>query len=57
VIELTDIRVPCRNLNKLHPELLATIKGHSGWVAKVVTAGAVKPGDGIEMIDGEESEP
>lgn len=48
VIELTEIREPCRNLNKLHPELLRQMKGRSGWVAKVVTAGRVKPGDAIE---------
>lgn len=51
VVELTDVRVPCRNLNKWHPELLETIKGRSGWVAKVVTEGHVKPGDVIEQIE------
>jgi len=49
VIELTDIREPCRNLNKLHPELLQRMKGRSGWVAKVVTPGTVKTGDTIEQ--------
>ncbi len=47
VIELTAIREPCRNLNKIHPELLKTIQGHSGWVAKVVTEGTVQPADPI----------
>lgn len=50
VIELTDIRVPCSNLNKWHPDLLEMIKGRSGWVAKVVTEGDVKPGDLIEKL-------
>lgn len=50
VIELTDIRVPCSNLNKWHPDLLKMIKGRSGWVAKVVTEGDVKPGDEIEKL-------
>ncbi len=51
VIELTEIREPCRNLNKLHPELLNRMKGRSGWVAKVVTPGNVKPGDAIEQVE------
>src|ERR1700677_1196898 len=36
VIEITDVRVPCKNLNRWHPKLGAVIKGHSGWVAKVI---------------------
>jgi MOSC domain-containing protein YiiM len=47
LIEITDVRVPCRNLNKLHPKLLETMKGHSGWVAKVVEEAVVQPGDAI----------
>jgi MOSC domain-containing protein YiiM len=49
-IELTDIRVPCRNLNKWDPRLLEMIKGRSGWVARVVVEGDVKPGDAIELL-------
>ena len=50
VIELTDIRVPCTNLNKWHPNLLQMIQGRSGWVAKVVEEGDVKPGDAVQLI-------
>ena len=53
VIELTDIRVPCGNLNKWDPNLLQMIKGRSGWVAKVVEEGNVKPGDEIELLTGQ----
>jgi MOSC domain-containing protein YiiM len=45
VIELTDIRVPCKNLNQWDPQLLKVIQGHSGWMAKVITEGEVFPGD------------
>jgi len=48
LIEITDVRVPCRNLNQWDPRLLDTIQGHSGWMAKVVEEGTVKPGDTIE---------
>jgi MOSC domain-containing protein YiiM len=47
VIELTDIRVPCKNLNQWDPKLLKVIQGHSGWMAKVITEGDVFPGDTI----------
>jgi MOSC domain-containing protein YiiM len=50
LVELTDIRVPCRNLNQWDPNLLKTIKGHSGWVAKVIEEAVVEPGDAIEVI-------
>jgi MOSC domain-containing protein YiiM len=52
LIEITNVRTPCRNLNQWHPNLLNTMKGHSGWVAKVVTEGFVKPGDAIELRRG-----
>ena len=50
LIELTDVRVPCRNLNQWHPDLLKTIKGHSGWVARVIEEAVVEPGDAIEVV-------
>jgi MOSC domain-containing protein YiiM len=50
LIELTDVRVPCRNLNQWHPKLMMIIKGRSGWVAKVIEEAAVQPGDEIEIF-------
>lgn len=50
VIELTDIRVPCRNLNRFHPDLMRAITGRSGWVAKVIEEAAVSPGDAVEVV-------
>ncbi len=51
VIEITDVRVPCSQLKKWDPELPELIIGRSGWVAKVVTEGVVKPGDGVEVLE------
>ena len=50
VIEITGVRVPCRNLKKWDADLPELIVGNSGWVAKVVAAGMVSPGDAIEKI-------
>ena len=47
---MTDVRIPCGQLNGLHPELLKTVHGHSGWVAKVVQEAIVKPGDAVEVV-------
>jgi MOSC domain-containing protein YiiM len=50
IIELTDIRVPCNQLKKWDADLPELIVGRSGWVAKVVQKGVVKPGDVIETL-------
>jgi MOSC domain-containing protein YiiM len=50
VIELTDVRVPCNNLKKWDVDLPELIVGRSGWVAKVVAEGTVRPGDAIEVL-------
>src|SRR3712207_9279925 len=50
VIELTDVRVPCRQLKMWDPELPELIVGRSGWVARVVAEGMVKEGDRIEIV-------
>jgi MOSC domain-containing protein YiiM len=53
LIEITDVRIPCRNLNQWHERLLDVIKGHSGWMAKVIQEGIVRQGDPIELIKAE----
>jgi MOSC domain-containing protein YiiM len=47
VIQLCSIRVPCRQLNMWHPDLLQIIEGHTGWLARVIVSGMVRPGDVI----------
>jgi MOSC domain-containing protein YiiM len=49
VIQITDVRVPCRNLNQWDPRLLKVINGHSGWVARVLQPGTVHPGDPVQL--------
>ena len=50
LIEITDVRVPCRTLKKWSEKLPQAIVGRSGWVAKVVEEAVVKPGDEIHVI-------
>jgi MOSC domain-containing protein YiiM len=49
VIEITDVRVPCRQLRMWDPDLPELIVGRSGWVARVVADGLVKAGDAVEV--------
>ena len=51
VIELTDVREPCRQLKKWGERFPKLIVGRSGWMAKVVTEGEVKAGDAIELLE------
>lgn len=50
VIEITDVRIPCSQLKKWDAELPELIVGRSGWVARVVSEGAVQPGASIEVL-------
>lgn len=50
VIEITDVRVPCRNLNQWHPDLLYRITGRSGWLARVIEEGSVRQGDFVALL-------
>ena len=51
VIEITKVRVPCRSLKKWDARMPKLIAGRSGWMAKVVTEGEVRPGDGIVVLE------
>lgn len=46
-IEITKVRFPCKQLNVWHPDLQKIIAGRSGWMARVLKEGVVRPGDGI----------
>jgi MOSC domain-containing protein YiiM len=50
VVEITDVRVPCRQLKQWDVDLPELIVGYSGWVAKVVGEGVVKPGDTVVRL-------
>lgn len=50
VIEITVVRIPCGQLRMWDATLPEAIVGHSGWLAKVVREGMVRPGDAIEKL-------
>lgn len=50
VVEITGVRVPCHQLKMWDVDLPELIVGRSGWVAKVVSEGAVKSGDPIAVL-------
>jgi MOSC domain-containing protein YiiM len=50
VIEITNVRDPCKNLLQWDPRLLKAIMGRSGWVAKVIEEAIVRPGDTVELL-------
>ena len=50
VIEITDVRIPCNQLKKWDARMPKLIVGRSGWMAKVIEEGVVKPGDRIEVV-------
>lgn len=50
LIEVTEVRVPCRSLDKWDKRLMKLMKGRSGWLAKVVEEGEVRPGDEITVV-------
>lgn len=50
-IQITGVRIPCRNLTRWHPSLHKIVQGRSGWVARVIESGDVKPGDAIEVLE------
>jgi len=49
VVEITKVRIPCSQLKKWDTDLPELIVGRSGWMAKVVKEGTVRPGDEISV--------
>jgi len=49
-IEITKVREPCSQLRKWDQDLPELIVGHSGWMAKVIEEGEVKPGDTVAIL-------
>ena len=49
-IEITKVRIPCASLKKWDADLPELMVGFSGWVAKVVNEGIVRPGDDIQTL-------
>lgn len=52
MLELTEVRKPCHQLNEIHPGLLDAVQSgptrpNAGMLARVVRGGAVRPGDPV----------
>ncbi len=50
-IGITKVRIPCASLKKWDADLPELMVGFSGWVAKVLTEGIVRPGDKIQALE------
>lgn len=50
ILELTDVRSPCRTLKAIDPRFPDIMLGRSGYLARVHAHGHVAPGDSIERI-------
>ena len=44
VIEIYDVRAPCKTLKSVDPRFPDLLLGRSGWVCRVVTPGVLRPG-------------
>lgn len=52
-LELTEPRKPCFQLDPLHDDMQAGAKGRSGFLARVLANGNVKPGQKIRVLANE----
>jgi len=50
LIEITKVRIPCKKLNGVHPDLLERIVGRSGWMCRVIEESVVRQGDAITVL-------
>jgi len=55
LLELTEVRIPCSQLNEMHPDLLnavtpevdGQVRRNAGMMACIITGGWVRPGDPV----------
>jgi len=47
VVELFDVRAPCKTLKSIDPRFPDLLLGRSGWVCRVIEGGALRPGMAI----------
>ncbi|MGE5610854.1 MAG: MOSC domain-containing protein [Bacillota bacterium] len=50
VIEITEPRTPCAKLKRWREDLKELLVGRAGWLAKVISEGTVRAGDGVEVV-------
>jgi MOSC domain-containing protein YiiM len=51
VLELFDVRAPCRTLSSLDPRFPDLMLGRSGWVCRVIRGGTLEPGMPVVLAD------
>ena len=51
VIELFDVRAPCKTLKAVDRRFPDLMLGRSGWVCRVIKGGLLRPGAPIERIE------
>jgi MOSC domain-containing protein YiiM len=58
VLEMTEIRNPCYQLNEMHPRLLKAVETsgtgpdprNAGMLARILTSGWARPGDAVTVL-------
>ena len=50
ILELFDVRAPCRVLQSLDPRFPDLMQGRSGWVCRVIQGGMVEPGMSVDRM-------
>ena len=55
VVEIHDVRAPCKTLKAVDARFPDLMLGRSGWVCRVVTGGTLRPGTSIERLGSEPS--
>lgn len=50
VLEISDVRAPCKTLRGIDPRFPDLMLGRSGWLARVVQGGEVRPGDSVRHL-------
>jgi MOSC domain-containing protein YiiM len=51
LVELTEMRAPCRKLNPYGAGIQKRIQGESGFYAAVLKNGLIRAGDTIQLVD------
>jgi MOSC domain-containing protein YiiM len=51
LIELTELRAPCRKLDPFGAGIQKRIRGVAGFYAAVLQGGRIQPGDTIQLVD------
>ena len=50
VVEIHDVRAPCRTLKSVDARFPELMVGRSGWVCRVLTPGTLRPGASIARL-------